>query len=205
MTDPVKQISGVKGAKACMSYTSGSMWPSKFILGLLSKIVDSKGLNVQANTPVTSVTSDSDSSHLVNTPRGSIRTPKVIYATNAYTPGLLPEYSANIVPCRGICCHIDVPEGRDPPFLPYTYILGTGDGRGSSYLISRPDGSIVVGGAQYTFKDAREQWYNVIDDSTLIQPTKDYYHDYMQRTFKGWEDSGAYVKKIWTGSEYCLT
>lgn len=205
MTDPVKQISGVKGAKACMSYTSGSMWPSKFILGLLSKIVDSKGLNVQANTPVTSVTSDSDSSHLVNTPRGSIRTPKVIYATNAYTPGLLPEYSANIVPCRGICCHIDVPEGKDPPFLPYTYILGTGDGRGSSYLISRPDGSIVVGGAQYTFKDAREQWYNVIDDSTLIQPTKDYYHDYMQRTFKGWEDSGAYVKKIWTGSEYCLT
>lgn len=204
MTDHVEQISGVKGAKACMSYTSGSMWSSKFILGLLSKIVDSKDLNVQANTPVTSVTSDPDSSHLVNTHRGSIRTPKVIYATNAYTPGLLPEYSANIVPCRGICCHIDIPEGKDPPFLPYTYILDTEDGRGSSYLISRPDGSIIVGGAQYTFKDAREQWYNVVDDSTLIQPTKDYYNDYMQRTFKGWEDSGAYVKEIWTGSEYCL-
>lgn len=200
----MKQVSGVKGAKACMSYTSGSMWPSKFILGLLSKIVDSKELNMQANTPVTSVASGSDSCHLVNTPRGSIRTSNVIYATNAYTAGLLPEYSANIVPCRGICCHIDVPEGKDPPFLPYTYILGTEDGRGSSYLISRPDGSIIVGGAQYTFKNARDQWYNVIDDSTLIQPTKDYYNDYMQRTFKGWENSGAYVKEIWTGSEYCL-
>lgn len=166
--------------------------------------MDSSALNVQANTPVTSVTSSSDSSHLVNTPRGSIRTSKVIYATNAYTSGLLPEYSANIIPCRGICCHIGVPEGKNGPFLPYSYILGTERGDGASYLISRHDGSIIVGGAQYTFKDAKEQWYNVVDDSTLIQPTKDYYNDYMQRTFKGWEDSGAYVKEIWTGSKYSL-
>lgn len=166
--------------------------------------MDSSALNVQANTPVTSVTSRSDSSHLVNTPRGYIQTSNVIYATNAYTSGLLPEYSANIIPCRGICCHIGVPEGKNAPFLPYSYILGTEGGDGASYLISRHDGSIIVGGAQYTFKDAKEQWYNVVDDSTLIQPTEDYYNDYMQRTFKGWEDSGAYVKEIWTGSKYSL-
>ncbi|KAL2854646.1 phosphoenolpyruvate phosphomutase-domain-containing protein [Aspergillus pseudodeflectus] len=193
-----EKISGVKGAKACISYTAGSLWPYKFVLGLLSKIADSPLVNVQTSTPATSVTSE-DGVHIVHTPRGSIRASKVVYTTNAYTAGLLPEYSANIVPCRGICCHISVPEGKHAPFLPYSYILRTADGKGVSYLTVRPDGSIIVGGAQYTFFDQREQWYNVVDDSTLIEPTKNYYDDYMQRTFSGWEDTGAYVKEIWTG------
>ncbi|RAL14437.1 NAD(P)/FAD-dependent oxidoreductase [Aspergillus homomorphus CBS 101889] len=193
-------ISGVKGAKACLSYTSGTLWPYKFILGLLSKIASSPALNVQARTPVTSVTSNEDGTHTVHTTRGAaIRARKVVYATNGYTAGLLPEYAKNIVPCRGICSHIAVPEGKEVPFLPYSYVVYTKEGGGGSYLISRPDGSIIVGGAHYTFKDKREQWYNVVDDGTLIEPTKNYYDDYMQRTFKGWEGSGAYVKEIWTG------
>ncbi|PYH99002.1 FAD dependent oxidoreductase [Aspergillus ellipticus CBS 707.79] len=193
-------ISGVKGAKACISYTSGTLWPYKFILGLLSKIAGDKRLNVQTSTPVTSVGTSSEGLHTITTPRGTIQASKVIYATNAYTSGLLPEYAANIVPCRGICCHIALPEGKTAPFLPYSYALGTEKGLpGGSYLISRPDGSIIVGGASHTFKSAREQWYSAVDDTTLIEPTKDYYNDYMQRTFRGWEDSGAYVKQIWTG------
>lgn len=27
---------------------------------------------------------------------------------------------------------------------------------------------------------------------------------YMQRNFRGWEDSGAEAEKIWTGSEYYI-
>ena len=185
-------------------------------MGLLSKITQSAAVNVQARTPVTAVTSETDvpgtsstpSTHTIHTARGSIRASKVIYTTNAYTSALLPEYAANIVPCRGICTHITTPPAPDgknrAPFLPYSYILGTQDGKGSSYLISRPDGSIIVGGAMYTFKSQLEKWYDVVDDSTLIEPTKDYYHGYMQRTFRGWEDSGAYVKEVWSGSR-CLS
>ncbi|BDD62125.1 hypothetical protein MAP00_007115 [Monascus purpureus] len=199
-------ISGVKGAKACLSSPAGTLWPYKFILGLVEKITqtdaDADAVNIQALTPVTSVTSESSNLHTIHTSRGTIHASKVIYATNAYTSALLPEYAANIVPCRGICTHITVPERNKTPFLPYSYIVGTEDGKGSSYLISRPDGSIIVGGAWYTFKPELEKWYNVVDDSTLIEPTKDYYHDYMQQTFRGWEDSGAYVKEIWTGSTY---
>ncbi|GES58013.1 FAD dependent oxidoreductase [Aspergillus terreus] len=191
-------VSGVKGAKACLSYTAATLWPYKLIMGLLSKTVDSNAINVQALTPVTSVTSD-DSGHVVSTPRGSIRTSKVVYASNAYTFGLLPEYATSIMPSRGIICHIDVPEGKQAPFLPYSYVVRSEDGKGNSYLISRPDGSIIVGGAHYTFHDDKPQWFGVIDDSTLIEPTKDYYHGYMQRIFKGWEDTGAYVKEMWTG------
>ncbi|KAL4966761.1 phosphoenolpyruvate phosphomutase-domain-containing protein [Aspergillus stella-maris] len=191
-------ISGVKGAKACLSYTAGSLWPYKLILGLLSKTKDSPLVNVQTSTPVTSVTTE-DGIHSVHTSRGIITAPKVIYATNAYTSGLLPQYAPNIIPCRGICCHITVPSDKEHPFLPYTYLIRNASGTGQSYLITRPDGSVIVGGAQYSFEDQREQWYSVTDDSTLIEPAKNYYDDFMQRTFRGWDNSGAHVKEIWTG------
>ncbi|KAI9371247.1 phosphoenolpyruvate phosphomutase-domain-containing protein [Aspergillus egyptiacus] len=193
-----EKISGVKGAKACISYTAGTLWPYKLVMGLLSKISSSPLVNVQTKTPVTAVTSQ-NGLQIVHTPRGSTCASKVVYATNAYTAGLLPEYAANIIPGRGVCCHITVPVGKDAPFLPYSYLIRAANGKGHSYLTTRPDGSIIVGGAHYTFFDQREHWYNVIDDSTLIEPVKDYYDEYMQRTFKGWEDSGAYVKEIWTG------
>ncbi|KAL2820521.1 phosphoenolpyruvate phosphomutase-domain-containing protein [Aspergillus cavernicola] len=193
-----ERVSGVKGAKACISSTAGTLWPYKLILGLLSKIASSPLVNVQTYTPVISVDSR-DGLQIVHTPRGSIRASKVVYATNAYTSGLLPQYSANILPCRGICCHITVPDGKEAPFLPYSYVIRNAEGSGQSYLITRPDGSIIVGGAQYTFFDEKKHWYNVIDDSTLIEPTKNYYDDFMQRTFRGWDESGAHVKEIWTG------
>ncbi|KAL4957511.1 FAD dependent oxidoreductase [Aspergillus filifer] len=191
-------ISGVKGAKACLSYTAGSLWPYKLILGLLSKIKDSPLVNVQTSTPVTSVATN-DGLHSIETPRGFVTASKVVYATNAYTSGLLPQYAPNIIPCRGICCHITVPSDKEHPFLPYTYLIRNASGTGQSYLITRPDGSVIVGGAQYSFEDQREQWYNVLDDSTLIEPAKNYYDDFMQRTFRGWDNSGAHVKEIWTG------
>ncbi|KAL4870575.1 hypothetical protein BDV12DRAFT_207600, partial [Aspergillus spectabilis] len=195
-----EKISGVKGAKACISYTAGTLWPYKLVLGLLSKITPSPLLNVQTSTPVTSITSHGQyGSHTIHTPRGIITAQKVVYATNAYTPGLLPQYAANIIPCRGICCHITVPEGKDAPFLPYSYVIRSETGDGQSYLITRPDGSVIVGGAQYSFVNEREQWFNVIDDSTLIEPARGHYDGFMQRTFRGWEESGAFVKEIWTG------
>ncbi|KAL3474549.1 phosphoenolpyruvate phosphomutase-domain-containing protein [Aspergillus californicus] len=157
-----EKISGVKGAKACISYTAATLWPYKLVLGLLSKIASSSLVNVQTFTPVTTVETQNEL-HTVHTPRGSI--------------------------CAS----------KDAPFLPYSYLNRTANGKGQSYLITRPDGSIIVGGAQYTFFDEKKHWYNVIDDSTLIEPARNYYDDFMQRTFRGWDDSGAYVKEIWTG------
>jgi hypothetical protein len=49
---------------------------------------------------------------------------------------------------------------------------------------------------------------NNVDDATLIELTKSYFEGYMQKYFRGWEDSEAYVKEIWTGSKsssFCPT
>jgi len=191
-------ISGVKGATAVSTYTAGMIWPSKFITHLLKHLTSEGKLNLQTNTMVTAIQSSGTAGWDVETSRGIVRAKTIIHASNAYVGGLLPEYKNSIIPCKGICCHIDVPEGQNPPHLPNSYIERSKENV-LSYLIPRPDGSIIVGGSAALFFPHRSQWYDNVDDSKLIEASKSYYDGYMQRTFRGWEASGAYVKKIWTG------
>ncbi|CAI7676277.1 unnamed protein product [Penicillium pancosmium] len=106
-------------------------------------------------------------------------------------------HGQNIIPCKGICCRIAVLDGIIPPLLNDSYINRTND-HTLSYLVPRPDGSIVVG-ATAKFKPFREQWYDNVDESCLIDAAKEYYDNYMQRTYRGWEYTGAKVNTIWTG------
>ncbi|KAJ5543856.1 hypothetical protein N7513_003437 [Penicillium frequentans] len=191
-------ISGVKGVKACASFTAGTLWPYKFILHLTKLTLETGLVNLQTHTPVTSVTRQSSGGFVVTTPRGTTITRKVVYANNAYVSGLLPQYSQAIVPCKGLCTHISVPEGTRGPFLNNSYIVREED-KTISYLVPRADGSIVVGGANSRYRPFLETWYKNVDDSVLIEEISNYYDGYMQRLFHGWENSGARVDKTWTG------
>lgn len=191
-------ISGVKGAKACASFTAATLWPYKLFLHLTQSILQTGSVNLQTNTPVTSVKPAASGGFIVTTPRGTTLARKVVYANNAYASGLLPQYSRAIVPCKGLCTYITVPEGTTPPLLNNSYIVREEDGV-VSYLIPRADGSIVVGGANLKYRPFLEQWYDNVDDSVLIDEVKDYFDGYMQRNFRGWENTGAQVDKIWTG------
>ncbi len=122
----------------------------------------------------------------------------VIFATNAYTAGLLPEYATKIVPSKGICCRIVIPPSSAYPPLTNTHVLRLPNG-GFDYLVPRKDGSIILGGARTTFFNDHKNWYNNTDDSTLIASAASYFDNYMQIHFHGWEDSEAQVDQIWTG------
>ncbi|KAH9908950.1 FAD dependent oxidoreductase superfamily [Xylariomycetidae sp. FL2044] len=192
-------VSGVTNAKACATYTAGTIFPYKFIIQLVARL-HQRGVNVQTHTPALEVVQGPSGGLTVRTERGIIKAGRVVHATNAYVKALLPEYAKNIIPCKGICTHIATPEGKRAPFLNNSYIIReTGDPSVLSYLIPRHDGGIIVGGASQIFRGHLDQWYNNTDDGCLIESAKDYYHDYMQKNFHGWEDSGAYVKDIWTG------
>jgi glycine/D-amino acid oxidase-like deaminating enzyme len=158
-------------------------------------------VNLQTHTPVESVSSAQDAGGYwaIVTARGVIRAKTIVYASNAYTSAILPEYKNSIIPVRGICCRIVTPKSP-APYLPNSYILRW-NGWEYEYLIPRTDGSIIVGGARGTFYSDLHSWYNTPDDSKLIDSAKHYFDGYMQRHFRGWEDSGAVVDKIWTGSE----
>ncbi|KAF3011717.1 hypothetical protein E8E14_009830 [Neopestalotiopsis sp. 37M] len=193
-----EKVSGVKGARSAYSYTAGHLWPYKLIEHMFAKAIE-KGVNLQTNTPVTGIPAqkNSDGTWHVTTSRGITRAKKVIMTTNAYTAALLPEYNDHIIPYKAVCCRIACPSGR-APLLSNTYSLRFADWD-FDYLIPRPDGSIIVGGARSQYLHRLEDWYGNTDDSTMINGAKEYFDNYMQRHFRGWEDSDARVTDIWTG------
>lgn len=123
---------------------------------LVKAMVSIDRVNLQTHTPAISITPDPQGGFIIETPRGKTHATQIVHANNAYAAGLLPEYTQSIIPCKGICCRITVPEGNVAPLLNNSYINRTKDNT-LSYLIPRADGSIVVGGAAATFKPFREQ------------------------------------------------
>lgn len=198
------QVSGVKGAQCCFSYTAAHLWPSKMVHQLVGKLVVDMGMNLQANTPVTSVSPTRDAQGLwtVQTARGAITARRVVHATNAYAGQVLPEYAGRIIPVRGTASHIASPaKGAATPHLVNTYGIRF-DAVNNDYLIPRADGSIVVGGARERFWPDKDQWFDNANDGELIEPVTGYFDGYMQRLFRGWEDSGANPQEVWTGSKF---
>jgi glycine/D-amino acid oxidase-like deaminating enzyme len=194
-----ERISGVKGAKAAFSFSAAHVWPRKMIHQLLEKLLK-QGLQLHAHTPVSHISSDPDvnGQWTVETPRGSILAKKVVVCTNAYTSSILPQYKGKIVPVRGVCSHIITPNGATAPHLPSTYSVRHGP-QEYDYLIPRADGSIIVGGARPAFWNDHSSWWDNTNDAELVAGTKEYFDNYMQRHFHGWENSGARLNKIWTG------
>ena len=168
---------------------------------LLERVLNRGNANLQTNTAVTAIeTDDDDRGYTVSTNRGQVKTPVIVFATNGYTAGLLPQYRNIITPTKATASHITVPLGQHAPYLSNTYNIRYAPNR-VDYLNPRPDGSIVVGGGKWTYEKERELWYNVYDDSTLIEPARHYFDGLMQRHFQGWGDSGAETESVWTGSE----
>lgn len=90
-----EMVTSVKGAKAAFSGPACSLWPYKLVTQLLEKAMErNPRLNLQTETPVLSVEAvdGGKSGTIIHTDRGSVRAKKVVFATNAYTAGLLAQY-----------------------------------------------------------------------------------------------------------------
>lgn len=197
-----ERISGIKGAKCCFTFTAAHVWPRKMMHQLLERLIQ-RGLQVHAHTPVLEISSSRDElgNWTVSTPRGAIKAEKVVVCTNAYTSSVLPQYKNKIIPVRGVCSRISSPKGSKTPHLPCTVALHF-NALKYDYLIPRTDGSVIVGGARAAFWHNRDSWWNNNNDNELVEDTAQYFDNYMQRYFHGWEDSGAKLDRIWTGSMF---
>ncbi|KAK9780001.1 putative FAD dependent oxidoreductase domain-containing protein [Seiridium cardinale] len=198
--EDAERVSGVKGAKAVTTFPAATLWPYKFILHLLSLVVD-KGVNLQTNTPVLKISesADFDGNWTVSTPRGDIRAKQVVFATNGYTSGLLPEYKKIIHPVRGTCSRITA--RRPPPVQSRIKSMVQYYGpKVADYQANRSDGNFVIGGAWSTCKLKHpQQWRDVVDDSKLIPAASGYFDGFMERTFVGWDQAESSVDSTWTG------
>jgi glycine/D-amino acid oxidase-like deaminating enzyme len=195
-----EEISGVRGAMSCHTYSAARLSPYRLVTHLLEKAVSS-GVNLQTSTQVTKVQAveaeNKDFPWRVDTPRGSVKAKSVIYATNGYTSALVPDMKDKIVPVRGIVARL---AGPKVPKMKDSYMMRFSDYE-YDYMIPRPDGSIVLGGGRRDYYSNLEEWFDVSDDSKLIEGARTYFDGYMQRHFHGWEDSNVHTKEIWTGGK----
>lgn len=198
-----ERVSGIAGAKVAFTYPAHVVWPYKLVMHLLEGVVG-KGVNLQTKTTVHGIseTVDEEGYWTLATGRGATRAKRVVFATNAYTAGLLPEYDDAIYAARGTVCRV-VPDAPDAPATDIP--LGSAGlemespNSIDSYYGLRQDGSIIVGGGKSAFVDEREEWYRNYDDSTLIESTVPYFDRWAARTFTGWEGTETETESIWTG------
>ncbi|GME93582.1 unnamed protein product [Ambrosiozyma monospora] len=196
--EEAKIISKVEGSPVCLTYTAGHLWPYKLMVAILKKNIE-KGMQLQTNTPVLSTAKLADGRYLVKTNRGEIICKNLVIATNAYTASVEPKFEGKIVPIKGICSHIT---SSDPnlktPHLTNTYGIRYG-GADGDYLINRPDGSVIVGGAKRHIFPFKQLFYGVVDDSTLIPNTKEYFNNYMNDRFYTWKGFPEVADYVWSG------
>jgi glycine/D-amino acid oxidase-like deaminating enzyme len=194
-----EQTTSIIGAKAAFCVPAASFWPYKFVTQIVSIMLQRHHghFEVHTQTAVESVT-QSNGVSIIRTAKGTIRSKKVVFATNAWTTGLLPQFKGTIIPYKGCATHL-VPAKPVHPHLTNTYNIAFA-GLGTDYLNPRPDGSIVVGGANWLFRENRPLWNPNWDDSVRLPPDVEaYWEGYMQRNFLGWEGSGSYVDTVWVG------
>ncbi|KIW04742.1 uncharacterized protein PV09_04471 [Verruconis gallopava] len=129
---------------ATLTQNAASLWPYKLVSHIVRKLVESKAINLQTNTPVESMSQAGDGGWVLSTARGSITTKNVILATNGYTSHLLPEFTSLIVPCRGTMTAL-LPPPQEPgkeEVLPNSYGMKcySPDATSGSddYLVQRP-------------------------------------------------------------------
>ncbi|KAL7768300.1 hypothetical protein ACKLNR_002601 [Fusarium oxysporum f. sp. zingiberi] len=204
--DDAPQRTGLRDAKGYFSTPAARVSPYKLLTSLLARCVD-MGLSLRTQTAVVSVEHAGSDGHTLMMRSGeTMAAQKVVIATNAYTSAILPEYASSIVPCKGLACHIIGPKGKPlPKLLAASCAIMEQDSvsnkTGYNYMVQLEDNSIVLGGAHHKY-DGNDlgSWYNNVNDTQLIEPARRYFEaDYMQRTFVGWEDSGACVDRVWTG------
>lgn len=193
-----------KGATGAVTYEAGSVSAYKFVIGLL-KICLGKGLNLQANTPATGLSRQSQGGWIVTTPRGQIRVSKVIMATNGYSAALYPKLQGVIVPLRGqITAHRP---GSNMPknglATTYSFLNRTG----FEYMIPRPPGTkfagdIVIGGGLVKAKEEGLYQYGTVDDTTLDPDISKYLANTTSEFFgKNWgkDDVAGRIRREWSG------
>ncbi|KAF2966727.1 hypothetical protein GQX73_g6829 [Xylaria multiplex] len=197
--EDAERVSGIKGALALYTFPAAVLWPYKMVMHLLAAAV-AAGVNLQTHTPVHAVSPEADSEGYwtLETARGAIKARHIVFATNAYTSGLLPEYANTILPCLGTCARMVATASAGPPPLPSCGIASKSPNTIHSYWGARPDGSFIVGGAS-SYRDKREFWYRNFDDSALIGPSIKFFAQWAGKSLVGWEEAEMKIENIWTG------
>ncbi|KAF7378109.1 FAD-dependent oxidoreductase [Mycena sanguinolenta] len=212
-TTEAEKFSRIKGAKAVWGlqgiesssletrFVHFTFFARELIVLSVSYIISlglAKGLNLQTWTTAYSVTANSHADGLwdVNTSRGVITAPTVVYATNAYTSGILPSFAPFIQPETFLCQK----HSFDVRIEGHTFL-------GVNARLNG-DGNMVAGGVhlaqkamdEYLWADTRRLY----DDSLgNFEPVTEAIIKMINNSFIGWNDvphgPGVGLQLSWSG------
>ena len=183
-------------------YTSGMYqynatfltWPAKIVFGLLNYSIMNSGtidLNIQFNTCVTGV-NNMDNHYVINTENDHvIDSDIVVYATNAYTSYLLPDYVDKIIPMKNQVILTDVIDYR---------VWETDVGISDSYQYygqRMDDNKIIIGGGRNepSIINNENQWIGNYNDSDIINTNV---NEYLLKIL-GYHNITTNIDMVWQG------
>ncbi|KAK0991454.1 hypothetical protein LTR54_011821 [Friedmanniomyces endolithicus] len=194
-------------ALGAFQYAAGSLSAYAFAIGVL-KLALGTGLNLQTTTPAESIASTDKSGKTiwtVQTPRGCIKTPNLVLATNGYTAHLVPQMQGLIVPLHGQVVAqrpgLSMPQTGLPDT--YSFIHETG----YEYMITRPpltpdEGTIVISGGLWQLPNSGASRYGETDDTVLEPTITKYLRDSTPDFFgSNWgpDHASGRIRKEWSG------
>ncbi|KAI0369882.1 FAD dependent oxidoreductase [Pilatotrama ljubarskyi] len=162
----------------CISNAGGAMHPYRFVTSLLSILLarHPDALQIFTHTPCTSIAS-AEGLYTVITPRGTLRTPHVVHATNGWCSHLLPALRAKIAPARGAmsaqrpgtALHASTLSGGRS----FVFYRGTA---GYDYLTQLPQGEreLMFGGGWAQACDDGLPEIGIADDGTVNHASQSY-------------------------------
>ncbi|KIJ08161.1 hypothetical protein PAXINDRAFT_89294 [Paxillus involutus ATCC 200175] len=169
--EAIQKYSLAHDAAGCIASSAGAMHPYNLVTGILSKLLMrySDNFFLCTNTPCTTISGPSSSEPLytVVTPKGTVRTPHVIHATNGWSSHLLEPMRGKIIPFRGNMT-IQRPGQSIPSETVQRSFVFYATEVGFDYLTQLPHGErefILGGGFTQEGQDGFEAMGNT-DDST---------------------------------------
>ncbi|KAF2096170.1 nucleotide-binding domain-containing protein [Rhizodiscina lignyota] len=181
---------------------AASVWPYKWITGVLGKLIDAGKLNVQTHTTVTAIEDEDSDFAVVHTNRGTINARNVIHAQNAWVGHLLPELRPFVSPVRVNVVHYGAltndknasASSKSPLGLDSKYSLWLRYGeKDYDYVIQRKDGGLVVGRACTGRKTTS-------DDSTTDLPPMQHLRGFAEETLTTAPPGcSSHVDRTWSG------
>lgn len=165
-----------------------NFWPANFNFAVADKIIE-LGVNIQTHTTAYKVVKDwNNNEYLVHTDRGIIRCKHVVYATNAYTAGIVHELKDTIVPHRGQVLVTSPVKLRIKGNMWLDH--------GYQYVIQRKDGRIVLGGARLSAENGEE---GVYDDSKINENVSKSLKSFLLEAWPQLKDETWWIEYEWTG------
>lgn len=105
-SDEIKNLQLSRLTVGCMSTRGGAVHPYHLVTGILARLlrVYPSNFYLFSHTPCTSISGPESAEGLysLETPKGTIQTPHVVHATNAWASHLIPGMREKIIPARGV-------------------------------------------------------------------------------------------------------